>query len=559
MKWFLNLKMGAKIILSFLVIAIIAGTIGYVGIINIETIDDADTQLYQQITVPLGQLEAISTAFLRQRVNIRDIFLHDEEIYKINEYENRIKERDNEVRANAAAYEKLLFSDEGKKLFNEFTSSYNSYYDILKEMIFLIKQGKTDEAKVILNGKGYEIAQKTQKAIRDMVKSKTSFGEEIAKENTQLRIKAVNTMISLIILGVALSIVIGFYISRIITQPIEAVKEAMKKMENGDLTFTLDNKYLELKDEIGDLTNSVDKMTKKLKEIIEQVLTASDNVASGSQELASSSQEISQGATEQAAAAEEASSSMEQMLSSINQNADNSQQTRKIAQKSSEDAKKGGSSVKMAVESVKQISEKITIIEEIARQTNMLALNAAIEAARAGEHGKGFAVVASEVRKLAEKSQMAAAEIIELSKNTVQKAEEARDLIDAIVPDILKTAELVQEISAASLEQKSGAEQANKAIQQLNEIIQQNASASEEMASTSEELSAQADMLRETMEFFKLDQSFARGRNFKAKKQLAHKTDFKHMNKQAAITNKSGVEINLHSGKDNLDSEFERF
>jgi len=275
--------------------------------------------------------------------------------------------------------------------------------------------------------------------------------------------------------------------------------------------------------------------------------------------LASSSQEMSQGATEQAAAAEEASSSMEQMLSSINQNADNSQQTRKIAQKSSEDAKRGGSSVKMAVESVKQISEKITIIEEIARQTNMLALNAAIEAARAGEHGKGFAVVASEVRKLAEKSQMAAAEIIELSKNTVQKAEEARDLIDAIVPDILKTAELVQEISAASLEQKSGAEQANKAIQQLNEIIQQNASASEEMASTSEELSAQADMLRETMEFFKLDQSFARGRNFKAKKQLAHKTDFKHMNKQAAITNKSGVEINLHSGKDNLDSEFERF
>jgi len=265
MKWFLNLKMGAKIILSFLVIAIIAGTIGYVGIINIQTIDDADTKLYEKITVPLGQLEAIATAFLRQRVNIRDIFLHEGDIYKINDYENRIKERDNEVRANAAAYEKLLFSDEGKKLFNEFTSSYNSFYDNLKEMIFLIKQGKTDEAKVILDGRDYEIEQKTQKAIRDMVKSKTSFGEEIAKENTQLRIKAVNTMISLIILGVALSIVIGFYISRIISQPIEAVKEAMKKMENGDLTFTLDNKYLELKDEIGDLTNSVDKMTKKIK------------------------------------------------------------------------------------------------------------------------------------------------------------------------------------------------------------------------------------------------------------------------------------------------------
>jgi len=175
MKWFLNLKMGAKIILSFLVIAIIAGTIGYVGIINIQTIDDADTKLYEKITVPLGQLEAIATAFLRQRVNIRDIFLHEGDIYKINDYENRIKERDNEVRANAAAYEKLLFSDEGKKLFNEFTSSYNSFYDNLKEMIFLIKQGKTDEAKVILNGKGYEIAQKNSKSYKRYGKEQNQF------------------------------------------------------------------------------------------------------------------------------------------------------------------------------------------------------------------------------------------------------------------------------------------------------------------------------------------------------------------------------------------------
>ncbi|WP_235264124.1 methyl-accepting chemotaxis protein, partial [Geoalkalibacter ferrihydriticus] len=207
----------------------------------------------------------------------------------------------------------------------------------------------------------------------------------------------------------------------------------------------------------------------------------------------------------QAAAAEEASSSMEQMAANIRQNADNAMQTEKIAAKSAQDARQGGEAVGKTVTAMKQIADKISIVEEIARQTNLLALNAAIEAARAGEHGKGFAVVAAEVRKLAERSQTAAAEISDLSGSSVEIAEQAGKMLTQMVPDIQKTAELVQEIAAASKEQDAGAEQVNKAIQQLDQVIQQNASASEEMASTSEELSSQAEQLQQAIAYFKVD------------------------------------------------------
>ncbi len=257
--------------------------------------------------------------------------------------------------------------------------------------------------------------------------------------------------------------------------------------------------------EEDELMDALATMVARLKEVVAEVKGAADNVAAGSQELSSSSEEMSQGATEQAAAAEEASSSMEQMASNVRQNADNALQTEKIAVKSAEDARAGGRAVAETVSAMKEIAGKISIIEEIARQTNLLALNAAIEAARAGEHGKGFAVVASEVRKLAERSQKAAAEISELSASSVDVAERAGELLERMVPDIQKTAELVQEISAASREQDAGAEQINKAIQQLDQVIQQNASASEEIASTAEELTSQAEQLQSSIAFFTVD------------------------------------------------------
>jgi len=282
--------------------------------------------------------------------------------------------------------------------------------------------------------------------------------------------------------------------------------ELAQSIAEGDLTVKVN--IASDKDILG---QSLGKMVDKLSEVVSEGRLGAENVTAGSQQLSATTEQMSQGATEQAAAAEEASSSMEEMASNIRQNAENAAETEKIALKSAEDAREGGRAVSETVKAMKEIAEKISIIEEIARQTDLLALNAAIEAARAGEHGKGFAVVASEVRKLAERSQTAAGEISKLSSNSVEVAERAGEMLTRLVPDIQKTAELVQEISAASNEQNTGAEQINKAIQQLDQVIQQNASASEELASTAEELSAQAEQLQSTMGFFRLNGVRERG------------------------------------------------
>jgi methyl-accepting chemotaxis protein len=258
-------------------------------------------------------------------------------------------------------------------------------------------------------------------------------------------------------------------------------------------------------------------MIERLRGVVADALSASDNVSAGSQELSASSEQVSQGATEQAASAEEASASMEEMAANIKQNADNAAQTEKIARQSAKDAEMSGEAVTRAVGAMRTIAEKISIVQEIARQTDLLALNAAVEAARAGEHGKGFAVVASEVRKLAERSQSAAAEIGQMSGDTVKAAAEAGDMLNRLVPDIRKTAELVSEISAACREQDIGASQINEAIQQLDKVTQQNASASEQMSATSEELAAQAEELQASIAFFKVDSA---GHSVSVKKAL---------------------------------------
>jgi len=319
-----------------------------------------------------------------------------------------------------------------------------------------------------------------------------------------------------------------------------------------------------------ELMESLSNMVIKLKEVVTEVQNAADNVAAGGQELSATAQQMSQGATEQAASAEEISSSMEQMASNIRQNTDNAMQTEKIAVKSSADAKEGGKAVTETVSAMKQIASKISIIEEISRQTNLLALNAAIEAARAGEHGKGFAVVASEVRKLAERSQAAAGEISHLSSSSVAIAEQAGDMLNKMLPDIQRTAELVQEITASSKEQDSGAEQINKAIQQLDQVIQQNAGSAEEMASTTEELSSQAEQLKATIAFFTLETGGGRQRGASASRHstpkhlaiphqtLPHTTIHKSTkagNPDTSVT----IEMGGKAGADHLDDEFEKF
>ncbi len=279
------------------------------------------------------------------------------------------------------------------------------------------------------------------------------------------------------------------------------------KIADGDLMVS--PKPLSDKDTLG---QALARMVERLRAVVSDAMLASGNVSSGAEQLSSASEQIAQGATEQASAAEEASSAMEEMAANIKQNADNAAQTEKIARQSSRDAELSGDAVSRAVQAMSTIAQKITIVQEIARQTDLLALNAAVEAARAGEHGKGFAVVASEVRKLAERSQAAAGEISQMSGDTVKSAQEAGEMLNRLVPDIRKTAELIAEISAACREQDIGAAQINQAIQQLDQVTQQNAGASEEMSATSVELASQAEELQGSIAFFKVESDSDRRR-----------------------------------------------
>ncbi len=404
------------------------------------------------------------------------------------------------------------------------------------------------------------------KVLTGKMNGKYGFYTGSTMYKTDITSSAQTMAIILIVLGLlgagaAGGTIIYFLGSRL--KPLEDAVETANTIAEGDLNVTLQAKY---NDEIGDLSNALNSMVSKLKGVVSDVKIAAHNVASGSQELSAGSQQLSAGSTEQAASSEEASASMEQMSSNIRQSADNAQQTEKIALQSAEDAHVGGVAVTETVSAMKEIAEKIIIIEEIARQTDLLALNAAIEAARAGDHGKGFAVVASEVRKLAERSQNAAGEISKLSSSSVEIAETAGGMLNKLVPDIKKTAELVQEINAASHEQNTGVDQVNKAIQQLDQVTQQNASSSEEIAATSEELTGQADHLLGTVSFFKIDDGSEQLVASQEENRTAQVIEYKAhqaVDSNAHVANDSsendeGYEYKMAVG-DDVDSEFTRY
>ncbi|AVO53613.1 methyl-accepting chemotaxis protein [Ectopseudomonas mendocina] len=310
-------------------------------------------------------------------------------------------------------------------------------------------------------------------------------------------IVSVTTLVIIALLG---TVITRNLLRQLGGEPAYAV-EVVSRIAAGDLTVNVETKG-------GDtsMLAAIKSMAEKLGHIIGEVRSNADALTSASEQISATAQSMSQGASEQAASVEETSASMEQMSASIAQNTENAKVTDGMAGKASREADEGGQAVKDTVSAMKTIAEKISIVDDIAYQTNLLALNAAIEAARAGEHGKGFAVVAAEVRKLAERSQIAAQEISEVAKNSVSLAERAGSLLDQMVPSIAKTSDLVQEIAAASEEQTTGVSQINTAMSQLSEITQQSASSAEELAATAEEMSGQAEQLQQLMDFFKVSQ-----------------------------------------------------
>ncbi len=452
------------------------------------------------------------------------------------------------------------------------------YLDLHSKVIELARQNGNNRAFELASGKGQELVEKSLALMGNIIAKCEKDMEEDKVASDRDYGSARNLLIALagisLLLGIGLALWIAINIGKGITNAMNVTKAVAEgdlskevvigsRDEIGDLLNYMKNMVANLRDTAeaadriadGDLNVRVNvlsekdtlgkallNMVEKLREVVSDVKAAADNVAAGSQQMSSSSEEMSQGATEQAASAEEASSSMEEMASNIRQNSDNAQQTEKIARKAADDAREGGRAVTETVSAMKQIAQKISIIEEIARQTDLLALNAAIEAARAGEHGKGFAVVASEVRKLAERSQTAAGEISKVSASSVEVAEKAGEMLSHMVPDIQKTAELVQEIAASSNEQNTGADQINKAIQQLDQVIQQNAAASEEMATTAEELSSQADQLQGAISFFRIENSGGKHQQQAARStiKVAH-THHIEPSRKPADANHSGV------------------
>ncbi|HXY42249.1 MAG TPA: methyl-accepting chemotaxis protein [Vicinamibacteria bacterium] len=325
--------------------------------------------------------------------------------------------------------------------------------------------------------------------------------DELARSSRDFRLQV---LLAASVIGIPLLFVSYSFFKRTVSQPLADMASQLRHAAEGDLTRRLE---VESEDEFGQIGHALNRMLESFHGMIIQVRRSGAQTAEVSRQLAAGSEQLSSGAGEQAASVEETTSSLEQMSASISQNAENARQTEQMALKGARDAEESGRTVRETTTAMKEIAEKVEIIEEIAYQTNLLALNAAIEAARAGEHGRGFAVVATEVRKLAERSQVASKEISGLAASSVRVAERSGQLLDELVPAIRKTAELVQEVAAASNEQAAGVSQINKAMTQVDQVAQRNAAGAEELASSAEQMASQAEAVQRLMGFFRVDET----------------------------------------------------
>jgi methyl-accepting chemotaxis protein len=552
------MKIKSKLLLNAVISIACLLLAGGTGFFFTNSVANISLSIVKAEAIPLVKVdEIVKTLSEVMRYLIIHSAMTDPEGLK--QVEQVLGEMTGKLGKETAEYEKMIQaagSSANSERMATFKKEWDAFGKIKAEAIRLSVAYAKEDALKLLTSDGRQSYDRMLEILHQCGLYHQESMNRAVERSTSAKRNAILWIVMLTLLLGASVIVGGIMISRSIIQPIGGepahIAEIARKISDGDLTVVF---AAEGKNETG-IYFAMKTMAEKLRQVVVDVKSAADTVATGSRQLSDGTGQMSQGTTQQAASAEEASSSIEEMNATIKQNADNASQTEKIALKSAADAQESGKAVTEAVNAMKEIANRISVIGEIARQTNLLALNAAIEAARAGEQGKGFAVVAAEVRKLAERSQTAAAEISSLSASSVEVAERAGLLLSKLVPDIQKTAELVQEISAASKEQTSGAGQINISIQQLNHVIQQNAGAAEEMSATAGELASQAGQLQSAVAFFTVSNGSA---------PASHKITMAHIAKPkiAAPIKHSGVAINMghevKGGADRFDHEFEKF
>ncbi len=536
MRWLNNLRIGTKLISSYIFLLLLMGGVGYLGVTNMGMINDMLDELYTDNLVPILQIDEANIELIKFARNHYRLVISRSRA-EMEAYNTRIEECVVKIKKSLDDYAAGHLTEKEKDLLARFRTAFEAYRASAKKIPELALAGDRDGAVAHMLDEAAKLGAAPDEILGELAQANREAAKEELGQSTAIYEESRTEMYAIVGFAVLLGMVVGVVLSRMISKGIKTCADFGLALSRGDLSGSLS---IDQKDEVGVLADAmravaaaeddvarkfgrlaegdlrvavaersekdtlmraIAEMIRRLTEIVGEVQAGAENVATGSEEMSASSETLSQGASEQAAAVEECSSSMEEMSSSIDQNADNARQTEAIAAKAAQDAKESGEAVTRTVAAMKEIAGKISIIEEIARQTNLLALNAAVEAARAGEHGKGFAVVASEVRKLAERSQARAAEINRLSADSTSVAERAGSLLEKAGAGHSEDRRSGPGDAAASHEQSTGAGQVNKALQQLDQVIQQNAAASEELASTSEELSAQAEQLQASIAF----------------------------------------------------------
>ena len=519
-----TLKVSTKLLILVTVMSVIIGIIGIYGERNLRIVNNSVETVYKESVLPLKELKTISDMYAVDIVDATHKMRNANTSWETGK--RNIRKAKEEIDANWKAYTTTYMEADEKDLANQAKQLMDISNESIESLQHIIDNHDVPGLENYTKTELYSKIDPVTSKIEELIDVQLNVAQNEYKKADSIYADASNNLYILIITGIVFGLLISFVI-------------------------------------IKNISNIV----AKLKELISFVQVASDNISSASTQMNSSSQQMSEGATEQAASAEELSSSMEEIASSIQQNTDNALQTEKIAIKVAEDIIEGNKAVGHTVQSMKEIADRISIIGDIARQTNLLALNAAVEAARAGDYGRGFAVVASEVRKLAERSQIAALEINNLSKAGVIIAEKSGKLLEELVPEIQKTSKLVQEISLSSIEQNTGANEVNKALQQLNQVIQQNAAISEEMAASSEELSSQAEQLKDVITFDLGSDIKSKTKSREIPVNMSRSNNQNSINKNSFLTKKNklshsngfgGIHLNMN-GKDVLDEKYEKF